>query len=78
MPMIVPDCIHSIDERSVPYLGNVQVTRMESETEALYARVAGRRIDEVLLDFLWDCRIEILSEYPTDTVFRLILPNSFQ
>lgn len=72
---IVLDCLHSIDERSFPYLGNVPVIRMEPKTEALYAQVAGRLIDEVLLDFLWDCRIAVLSGYPTDTVFMARPPE---
>ena len=73
--MIVLDCLHSVNERSFPYLGNVPVIRMDPETKAFYAQIAGSLIDEVFLNFLWLCRIAVLSEYPTDTVFMARPPE---
>ena len=69
VPMIVVDCLRSGDERSFPYLGNVPVIRMDPAAKSLFPQIASRLIDEVLLDFLWHCRIAVLPEHPADTFF---------
>ncbi len=69
VPMIVVDCLRSGDERSFPYLGNVPVIRMDPAAKSLFPQIASRLIDEVLLDFLWRCRVAVLPERPADTFF---------
>ncbi len=69
VPMIVVDCIRSGDERSFPYLGNVPVIRMDPAAKSLFPQIASRLIEEVLLDFLWRCRVAVLPEHPADTFF---------
>ena len=69
VPMVVVDCLNTIDERAFPYLGNVPVVRMDPATKDRLAEIAGRLLDEVLVDYLWRCRVEALPERRPDTVF---------
>ena len=75
VPMIVVDCLHTGDERAFPYLGNVPVVRMDPVAKDRLPEIAGRLLDEVLLDFLWRCRVEALPERPTGTVFMARPPE---
>ena len=68
VPMVVVDCLKTVDERSFPYLGNVPSVRMDPETLDSIERVAGCLLDEVFKDFLWKCRVEGLRKaYPLTT-----------
>ena len=68
VPMVVVDCLQTVDERSFPYLGNVPSIRMNPETLDQIERVAGCLLDEVFKDFLWQCRVEGLrTAYPRTT-----------
>ena len=69
VPMIVVDCLDAGDERAFPYLGNVPVVRMDPMARNRLPHIAGRLVDEVLLDFLWRCRVEAMRERRSDTVF---------
>lgn len=69
VPMIVVDCLETGDERAFPYLGNVPVVRMDPVARDRLLQIAGRLVDEVLLDFLWRCRVEAIPERRPDTVF---------
>ncbi len=69
VPMIVVDCLHAGDERSFPYLGNVPVVRMDPVAKDRLPEIAGRLLDEVLVDYLWRCRVEALPECRPGTVF---------
>jgi hypothetical protein len=75
VPMIVVDCLHTGDERAFPYLGNVPVVRMDPVTKDHLPEIAGRLLDEVLVDFLWRCRVEVLPERRPDTVFMARPPE---
>lgn len=75
VPMMVVDCLHIGDERAFPYLGNVPVVRMDPVAKDRLPEIAGRLLDEVLLDFLWRCRVEALPERPTGTVFMTRPPE---
>lgn len=67
--MIVVDCLNTVDERAFPYLGNVPVVPMDPATKDRLAEIAGRLLDEVLVDYLWRCRVEALPERRPGTVF---------
>ena len=69
VPMIVVDCLHTGDERAFPYLGNVPVVRMDPVAKDRLPEIAGRLLDEVLLDFLWRCRVEAIPERRPGTMF---------
>lgn len=75
VPMIVVDCLHAGEERAFPYLGNVPVVRMDPLEKARLPEIAGRLLDEVLADFLWRCRVELLSERRSDIVFMARPPE---
>ena len=73
--MIVVDCLHSGENRAFPYLGNVPVIRMDPIAKDRIPEIAGRLLDEVLVDFLWQCRVAALPLRPTDTVFMARPPE---
>ena len=75
VPMIVVDCLHTGDERAFPYLGNVPVVRMDPVTKDRLPEIAGRLLDEVLVDFIWRCRVELLPERRPGTVFMARPPE---
>ena len=58
VPMLVVDCLQTVDERSFPYLGNVPVIRMDPCSRDRIDQVASLLLDEVFKDFLWRQRIE--------------------
>ncbi|MGZ9569550.1 toll/interleukin-1 receptor domain-containing protein [Alcaligenes nematophilus] len=60
VPLIVVNCISDMDERGFPYMGNVPVVRMDPRGADRIDFVVGRLLDEVLKDFLWRCRVELL------------------
>lgn len=68
-PMIVVDCLRDGDERAFPYLGNVPVIRMDPVKKNRLPEIAGKLLDEVLMWFLWRCRVKALPEHPTGTIF---------
>ncbi|MCY4191497.1 MAG: toll/interleukin-1 receptor domain-containing protein [Rhodospirillaceae bacterium] len=57
VPMIVVDCVRDADPRSMPYLGNVPVVRMDPDSTDRIGAVAGCLLDEVFRSWLWLCRI---------------------
>lgn len=75
VPMIVVDCLLTGEERAFPYLGNVPIIRMDPVTQNRLPEIAGRLLDEVLVDFLWRCRVEGLTERPTGTIFMARPPE---
>jgi hypothetical protein len=61
VPLVVVDCVNDIDERSFPYMGNVPLVRMDPAASDRIDYVVSRLLDEVLKDFLWRCRIELVA-----------------
>jgi hypothetical protein len=60
VPLVVANCISDVDERGFPYMGNVPAVRMEPNGPDRIDIVVGRLLDEVLKDFLWKCRVELI------------------
>ncbi|MDE0396258.1 MAG: TIR domain-containing protein [Candidatus Poribacteria bacterium] len=52
IPMVVIDYLRTIDERSIPYLGNVPVIRMKQAKRTI-PRIIVRLLDELLKNLLW-------------------------
>jgi hypothetical protein len=74
VPLVVADCISDTDERGFPYMGNVPVVRMDPVKVDRIDHVIARLLDEVLKDFLWKCRVQLMQNAGTlDAVF---LPRS--
>lgn len=66
VPLVVANCINNLDERNFPYMGNVPVVRMNPKpikTERIEF-VIGCLLDEVLKDFLWRCRVQLVKAEP--------------
>ena len=57
VPMIVVDCVRDVDPRSMAYLGNVPVVRMDPDQTDRIGTVAGCLLDEVFRNWLWLCRV---------------------
>jgi hypothetical protein len=75
VPLVVANCISDIDERGFPYMGNVPVVRLDSQGAAdRIDFVIGRLLDEVLKDFLWRCRLELIRGMADPAVVFLPRP----
>ena len=60
VPLVIANCLADRDERGFPYMGNVPVVRMNPDRVDRIEDVIGRLLDEVLKDFLWRCRVELV------------------
>ena len=58
VPMVVVNCLQTVDERVFPYLGNVPSIRMNPDRRDRIGRIASLLLDELFKDFLWRQRIE--------------------
>jgi hypothetical protein len=74
VPLVVANCIHDFDERGFPYMGNVPVVRLDKRGGKRIDFVIGRLLDEVLKDFLWRSRIELMRSVAGPTVFFVPRP----
>jgi hypothetical protein len=61
VPLVVANSISDLDERGFPYMGNVPIVRMDPRKANRIPAVIGRLLDEVLKDFLWRCRVELVK-----------------
>ena len=59
---MIANCLADLDERGFPYMGNVPVVRMDPARVDRIDDVIGRLLDEVLKDFLWRCRVELVKD----------------
>ena len=65
VPMVLVDCLQTVDERIFPYLGNVPGIRMNPDYRDRIDQIASLLLDELFKDFLWRRRIEVFrSSYP--------------
>lgn len=75
VPMVVVDCVRHEDRRSMPYLGNVPVVRMEPGQADRIGAVAGRLLDEVFRGWLWDIRIAPYAADAAEVLFTVRPPE---
>lgn len=59
-PLVIANCISDRDERGFPYLGNVPIIRLEEQNDDRVGVVIRALLDEILKDFLWQCRVELM------------------
>jgi len=59
VPLVVANSISDLDERGFPYMGNVPVVRLEPGGADRIDFVIACLLDEVLKNFLWNCRIAL-------------------
>ena len=69
VPMVVVDCLCSTDPRSIPYMGNVPIVRMNPKKRDRIGVVVGRLLDEAFRDLLWRCRVEPFRAARPDVAF---------
>lgn len=74
VPLVIANSISDLDERGFPYLGNVPVVRLEPHGTDRIDFVIGRLLDEVLKDFLWRCRVELVGGTANPAVIFLPRP----
>ena len=74
VPLVIANCLADVDERGFPYLGNVPVIRMDPARVDRIDDVIGRLLDEVLKDFLWRCRVELVRDQTGERVRFLPRP----
>ena len=75
VPMIVVDCLTDIDQRSIPYMGNVPIVRMGADQEDRIPLVIGCLLDEVFRTYLWRCRVEPFRKTHSDVLFTARPPE---
>lgn len=61
VPLVVANCINELDERGFPYMGNVPIVRMDPQQTNRISIIIARLLDEVLKDFLWRCRVQLVD-----------------
>jgi TIR domain len=74
VPLVIANCLADLDERGFPYMGNVPVVRMDPVRVDRIEAVIGRLLDEVLKDFLWRCRVELVRAQAGERVRFLPRP----
>ncbi len=75
VPMIVVDCLRDIDQRSIPYMGNVPIVRMGADQQDRIRMVIGCLLDEIFRTYLWRCRVEPFRETYSDVLFTARPPE---
>ncbi len=75
VPMLVVDCLKTVDERSFPYLGNVPVIRMDPCRKDRIDLVVSLLLDEIFKEFLWRQRTEGLRESNSHVMFTARPPE---
>ena len=75
VPMIVFDCLRSIDPRSIPYMGNVPFVRMDSDQGDQIGTVIGCLLDEVFWTYIWFCSVERFRAEHPDVLFMARPPE---
>ena len=74
IPLVVANCVSRMDERSFPYMGNVPNIRLDGEREERIDFLIECLLDEILKDFLWQCRIKLHYSVPGSNVVFLPRP----
>ena len=77
LPMVVVDCLRTIDERSFPYLGNLPVVRMDPDRTDQVPELVAEVLQETLRGLLWATRIERFPGSAGSVVFLARPPELF-
>ena len=75
VPMIVVDCLRDLDQRSIPYMGNVPVVRMSPDRQDRMDIVTGCLLDEIFRTYLWRCRVEPFRKAYPNVLFTARPPE---
>ena len=75
VPMIVVNCLRDLDQRSMPYMGNVPVVRMNPDGQDRIDAIIGCLLDEIFRTYLWRCRVEPFREAHPNVLFTARPPE---
>lgn len=83
-PMLMVDCLESIDERSFSYMGNMPMVRMDPASVDDIPVVVGRMLDEAFRHVLWRCGVDshassphtAFMAWPPELVSVAVLPSA--
>ena len=74
VPMVVLDCLRDFVPRSIPYMGNVPVIRMDPKQNRI-ADAIGHLLNEVFRTFVWLCRVQPFKAAHPDVLFTARPPE---
>ena len=74
-PMVVVDCVRDVDPRSMAYLGNAPVVRVDPDRTDRIGTVVGCLLDEVFRTWLWRCRVGAYLVDAPDVLFTARPPE---
>lgn len=69
VPLVIANCIENLDERSFPYMGNVPVVRLDPTLICNIHFIIYRLLDEVLKNYLWDCKVKLANNKDESLIF---------
>lgn len=84
-PLIVVDCLREGDRRSIPYMGNAPIVRMNPGERNRRGAVIECLLEEVFRTYLWRCRVErfrekhpcvLFTARPPELIALAALPDS--
>ena len=75
VPMVVIDCLQAVDQRSMPYLGNVPIVRMMYDQQTRIGAIVRCLLEEVLRTYLWRCRVRFFESRLPDVLFTARPPE---
>ena len=74
-PLIVVDCLREGDRRSIPYMGNAPIVRMNPGERNRLGAVIECLLEEVFRTYLWRCRVERFREKHPGVLFTARPPE---
>ncbi len=74
MPLVVVTAINDLDTRGFPYMGNVPIIQIEPRNAGRLDFVIGCLLDEMLKDFLWRLRMNLVCGAPVSGVSFISRP----
>ena len=75
VPMVVVNCLQTVDERAFPYLGNVPSIRMNPDSRDRIDQVASLLLEELFKDFLWRQRTGAFRDSHPQVMFTARPPE---
>ena len=74
VPMVILDCLRDFVPRSMPYMGNVPIIRMNPGQNRI-AEAIGHLLNEVFRTFVWLCRVQPFKAAHPDVRFTARPPE---
>ena len=75
VPLVVVDCLRKGDRRSIPYMGNTPIVRMDTDERNGTGAIIECLLEEVFRTYLWRCRVEQFREKHPGVLFTARPPE---